>query len=246
VEEEMRPKKWEKAGEEDRIARDPEKPEWLWYVRVTNLVDACGEEEAAEMSGRKDFVETAEVQLVPVWKSLTDKQREDVIKGSIGEEEFKKWNHPSDEVMAEITAQHGISTMAGIEQYGSTPEGARRKALREAEWDIEKVLSRVVNKIGMTGREWIANDMTSCFERHKMDSLKPRTVANAGQIMPGMNGVERKIKQGDMTGECWNIQIWGEKRCETCEFRGKPDCGGQNIRRTGFNSKGIAVPIPDG
>jgi len=243
----MRPRKWENVYEDSQIGRDPEKPEWFWFVKVTNLADACGEKEAEEMSGRKGFIFMAEVELVPSWKSLSKERQKEVISSTIGEEDWtKNRDKYAESALAEMTASYGIGTMACMEQFGKTPGSAKKRALAEANWDIEHELNRIVNKIGMTGREWIANDMTSCFERHKMDALKPRTVANAGQVMPGMNGVERKIKQGDMTGECWNIQIWGEKRCETCEFRGKPDCGGQNIRRTGFNSKGIAVPIPDG
>ena len=57
--------------------------------------------------------------------------------------------------------------------------------------------------------------------------------------------VESKtINQGDLTSECWLVQFHGLKACETCEVRGTKECGGQRIRKTLKNEKGIAVPVP--
>jgi hypothetical protein len=53
----------------------------------------------------------------------------------------------------------------------------------------------------------------------------------------------RVIQQNKMTGECWLIQMSGPKTCETCEAKGKRDCGGKKIRKTGKNEKGFAVPL---
>jgi hypothetical protein len=251
VEEEkgMRPRKWETVYEDGQIGRDPEKPEWFWFVKVTNLADACGEKEAEEMSGRKGFIFMAEVELVPSWKSLSREQQKEVISSTIGEEDWtKNRDKYAESALAEMTASYGIGTMACMmEQYGKTPGSAKKRALAEANWDVEHALNRIVNKIGMTGREWIANDMTSCMERGKIDAGKPRTVKKAGpkEMPEGMSGVTRSINQKDLSGECWNIQVWGPDKCETCEFKGTPECGGQNIRRTDHNEKGILVPIPD-
>ena len=53
----------------------------------------------------------------------------------------------------------------------------------------------------------------------------------------------REIKQAELSAECWNIQMFGESTCNTCEFRGKRDCGGKKIRKTGKNENGFTVPL---
>lgn len=53
----------------------------------------------------------------------------------------------------------------------------------------------------------------------------------------------RMIRQADLTSECWTVQFQGIEACKTCPYRGKRECGGKNIRRTGINAKGIKVPI---
>jgi len=53
----------------------------------------------------------------------------------------------------------------------------------------------------------------------------------------------RTIKQSELTSECWGIQMAGPEKCETCEFRDTPECGGQDIRKTGKNKLGHAVPL---
>jgi hypothetical protein len=55
----------------------------------------------------------------------------------------------------------------------------------------------------------------------------------------------KTIRQSGLSGECWSVQIWGLDRCERCEHRGTEDCGGEEIRKTGKNSKGIAVPLAE-
>jgi hypothetical protein len=56
--------------------------------------------------------------------------------------------------------------------------------------------------------------------------------------------VVRTCHQANLTSECWEVQFLGLEACERCEFRGKRECGGKQIRKTGKNTKGIAVPIP--
>ena len=53
----------------------------------------------------------------------------------------------------------------------------------------------------------------------------------------------KSIKQSDLTAECWAVQMWGIGKCEKCEFRNTPDCGGKEIRKTGKNQIGTVVPI---
>ena len=65
--------------------------------------------------------------------------------------------------------------------------------------------------------------------------------ATLGRLkMKAMVGTAR---QGDLTSECWSVQLFGLEYCETCQFRDTPKCGGKDIRRTGKNSKGVRVPI---
>jgi len=60
----------------------------------------------------------------------------------------------------------------------------------------------------------------------------------------GRSGVvARSVRQADMTGECWIVQFRGVEACASCEYRDTEDCGGVNIRRTGKNAKGFAVPL---
>ena len=53
----------------------------------------------------------------------------------------------------------------------------------------------------------------------------------------------RIIKQAHLSSECWNVQAFGLKYCEHCEYRNTKECGGQKIRKTGKNSKGFEVPL---
>lgn len=41
--------------------------------------------------------------------------------------------------------------------------------------------------------------------------------------------------------ECWGVQINGLKHCQNCKWIGISACEGQNVRLTGYNSKGYRV-----
>jgi hypothetical protein len=49
------------------------------------------------------------------------------------------------------------------------------------------------------------------------------------------------VNQGNLSGECMLVQIWGTSSCATCEYKGTEDCGGKAILDTGKNKKGIPV-----
>lgn len=51
------------------------------------------------------------------------------------------------------------------------------------------------------------------------------------------------IKSSQLTNECWFVQFRGLSYCQTCESKDTNECGGQRIRETGQNSKGVKVPI---
>ena len=53
----------------------------------------------------------------------------------------------------------------------------------------------------------------------------------------------RTVKQSLLSAECLAIQILGIDACKDCEFLGKRDCGGKNIRKTLLNNKGIKIPV---
>ncbi len=43
------------------------------------------------------------------------------------------------------------------------------------------------------------------------------------------------------TDECWGIQINGTRHCQNCKWTGISACEGQNIVKTGRNSKGYRI-----
>ncbi len=51
----------------------------------------------------------------------------------------------------------------------------------------------------------------------------------------------KSVRQGALSAECWNIQVWGTFHCKTCEYNGKRDCGGKKIQRTGKNENGFKI-----
>jgi len=53
------------------------------------------------------------------------------------------------------------------------------------------------------------------------------------------------VRSADLSSECWSVQIHGRSYCNKCDLRGTEHCGGKEIRRTGKNSKGKRVPLPN-
>lgn len=53
----------------------------------------------------------------------------------------------------------------------------------------------------------------------------------------------RTVDQSKLSEECWGVQFFGLDNCKSCELKGKRDCGGKNIRKTGKNNKGFSVPL---
>jgi len=54
----------------------------------------------------------------------------------------------------------------------------------------------------------------------------------------------KRIKQADLTSECWSVQVWGLVACERCELQGSRECGGRGvlkrIKRGEFPSTGLS------
>ncbi len=55
----------------------------------------------------------------------------------------------------------------------------------------------------------------------------------------------KTIRQGDLTAECWNVQFMGLQGCNGCPHLNTDRCGGEKIRTTGKNEKGLDVPLKD-
>jgi hypothetical protein len=51
----------------------------------------------------------------------------------------------------------------------------------------------------------------------------------------------KTIRQGQLSSECWTVQMWGTAACDTCEYRDTDECGGKAIRQTGENEHGHAI-----
>jgi hypothetical protein len=52
---------------------------------------------------------------------------------------------------------------------------------------------------------------------------------------------ETNIDNAMLSSECWSVQFRGFKACKGCDFKGKRDCGGKNIIKTGKNANGCKV-----
>lgn len=53
----------------------------------------------------------------------------------------------------------------------------------------------------------------------------------------------RVIHFQNLSTECWMVQSWGFKYCETCKFKDTRKCGGKRIRETSQNILGKKVPV---
>lgn len=220
-----------------KIRKAGDQPYW-WALRVSSLEDCVPEEEIQQISGNKRFTVMAEVFLVPDASIVPEKRRAGVL-GCHGMDEVL-----SDEHWVEMCVIYGMSIPADT-AFASTFQAAERKCLKRPgipryfEDPVDPYLEKIVNRIGMTGKEWLENDFDSCLRRAEEDLKQKRTVSMSD------GSRSRQIRQGNLTGECWPAQIWGTDYCENCEFKDTPDCGGQEIRKIGRNSKGHIVPVPD-
>lgn len=55
--------------------------------------------------------------------------------------------------------------------------------------------------------------------------------------------VVREVPRSELTSECWIVQFEGLAGCDDCEALNTPDCGGQTIRATLKNERGLSVPL---
>lgn len=236
----MKRKGWETLRDDDEIRLIYRRPDdWHWIIKTTDLVDACGEKNAAAISGNKRHTIMAELYLVPGPTHLNEKETSDVMSM------FDGMNiKPSDDHYADMVVEGALDYGKSIHivtTFAATDKQAIAKIHRIAEIDLDGALepwfNKIANQLGMTGLELLRGDMDRVFARLKEE--QPRTVETA----PG--AMARRVDQTTMTGECWSVQIWGPDHCRACEFKDKSDCGGKMIRLTGRNANGIIVPVPD-
>jgi len=65
-------------------------------------------------------------------------------------------------------------------------------------------------------------------------------------------GRVKKIKQKDLTSDCWMVQIWGIDYCSgngnpasACEYLGTEECGGERIRKLILSGEYPKSGLPD-
>jgi hypothetical protein len=108
-----------------------------------------------------------------------------------------------------------------------------------------KARTRTITIDGGNWEDWNAGSiMDPIRASQKCDCWRDQNLIKTGTLhKSGLISNARVIKQGNLTAECWIVQMQGLKACETCEALNTPDCGGQKIRKQGKNEKGLAVPV---
>jgi hypothetical protein len=214
-------------------------------VRFQNMVDLCGEREARECG----YTYLAEVLVVEprAVDSATLKAALDCC-GMEGE------GQPQAELVYALISYGCYATAESFrgEKYAAR---LRASARREAEALLldgarrESKLDEPANAIGSSHRDMMTGNVLAGLARYQAGEGEASTEKD---IMLKLYGAQpraekptvRTIKQKDMTGECWLIQMYGTSACNNCECRTKPSqCGGLAIRETGENSKGKKVPL---
>jgi len=160
-------------------------------------------------------------------KEIDDEQC--IVTSHTGDIEARKRDKWFEAMLIDCCMGYGCYAPLDSTEGGSYPLRVRAEARRIADSyfadqiELNRRLNRPVNAIGSTAREFGKGDMQSAMDRLKDPPVKIKVI-------------RRKL-----TSECWMIQIWGPDYCNTCEYINTPDCGGQEILKTGENEKGIEV-----
>jgi len=222
---------------------------YWWVLQSTDLVSCCGETEAAEISGSKRMLILGELTLVPGKILVSDKQIKSVVE-TYGWSDKEHWEatssdfgHDNELCWVEMANGYGLKVLVNT-ACGATNESALRKTLKEACVDldgpVDHHLDKTVNRLGQTGREHLADDMDSALNRAACID----EASDEQRLMAKISNTRmRQVRQSNLSAECMLIQVWGPSSCDTCEVRGTPQCGGQNIRKTGKNENGLEVPV---
>lgn len=79
--------------------------------------------------------------------------------------------------------------------------------------------------------------------KNRMTEKKQNAIKTAKSVDVVVKMTIKLVNSAELTTECWLIQLYGLEYCKTCDFKGKKDCGGKYIVKTGMNTKGFAVPL---
>jgi len=113
--------------------------------------------------------------------------------------------------------------------------------------NIETVImtaNRTISKYGGNWIDWnIGSIMRPLMYSEACDCFKETKEIIKQSLGPNVSIRARSISQTKLSAECWPVQVWGLTYCDNCEYKDKPECGGQNIRKTGINELGFRVPI---
>jgi hypothetical protein len=232
-------------------------PDGSWFLLVfTNMEDACGDD---ALHGPEPMRYLCEVrQVCP--KELSTKQQSDIL-SCIGMDvdDLREMSREQAEMtMVEGASTYGIYAPLCSDHSMARPTWLRSRMRKEAEAYmrepdlLEAALDMPVNQIGSTARDFRAGDIDAGLRRYASDvqatGRAPDERKNLMLKLHGCNVEElqagpriKRIRQSDLTGECWLVQMWGTSYCESCESKGTPDCGGQRILETGKNEKGIPI-----
>lgn len=231
--------------------------EGVWFfVQFENMREHMSEREMNEGGYPPFYAQVKQVDL----KEVPLKELESAMK-SCGPDDIEEYDEDVHELIhAEACQSYGVYAPLG-EHQGCNPVHVRAAAFRSAEEymvddeSLESALDRPVNAIGSTARDFRGGNVLAGLERYaagiagtgeapdatknlmlKLHGVDAQKVADA---QPGP--VVKTVKQADLTGECWLVQMHGTSYCSQCEAYGTPDCGGKEILRTGQNEKGVEV-----
>jgi hypothetical protein len=218
-------------------------PDLAWYIiKFTNMVDACGERACKEMGVRY------EAQVLRVdWRAVPIEERKQAL-NCIGNDSDPLEVKSEEELVYALVSYGLASPMAEFSAW-NYPARVRKQAYLEAEslmkdYDRrEELLDRPVNRIGTTAREFGSGDIMAGLRRHQENP--PTEAEPTMELMSRLSGpqapIVKQVRQADLTGECWMVQIYGTSYCSTCKYKDTTDCGGKDIRVTGTNSKGKTI-----
>jgi hypothetical protein len=144
-------------------------PSGVWFVvTFTNMYDACGER-GCKRDGVPQYL--AEIQSVDP-SDLPDRTIREALE-CVGYEETPPGIHPSEPVLVEACVSYGAYAPLDCFSSDTYPLRLRARARRAAEALIrdsqafEERLSRPVNAIGSTAREYMQGDLNAALIRYQ-------------------------------------------------------------------------------
>jgi hypothetical protein len=143
-------------------------PRFFWLLEIMDLWDACGEEEAEEMTKMRGGRFASTLYLTASWAVLNDKARERVRSHSgLNPEDAER---SSDEDWAYDIFQYGVAIpIDGA--YSKTEKQAYRLGRRLKIPGVESALGKIVNQMGQTGLEYIVDNLGPRYLEMEPDAI---------------------------------------------------------------------------